>query len=273
MDNPLENEQIRKYLNRVSAQLLFALPREERLKVRQEIRMHLDAMIQQEIAQGKSLAQATTEALHRFGDPKKIGRNIRKSWLQQNHGSLSQKFRWNWKRFFLVFIPYVVLPSVFDHFFPNVIDAARQHDPLTAIAHGFVYGIFFFSYIILAVRTLLGQREMQQLPPQILEMGDTDEQRTQAFVEEFGTPMTQEKTDKVLRLRKRVKLGFKMFPVIFYLYIGFALLFVLLSPTVSIQDRLLWCYHLSEYSCLPIVSYMAEKFQPKTAAKTDELWK
>jgi hypothetical protein len=65
MDNPLENEQIRKYLNRVSAQLLFALPREERLKVRQEIRMHLDAMIQQEIAQGKSLAQATTEALRR----------------------------------------------------------------------------------------------------------------------------------------------------------------------------------------------------------------
>jgi hypothetical protein len=102
-------------------------------------------MIQQEIAQGKPLAQATTEALHRFGDPKKIGRNIRKSWLQQNHGSLSQKFRWNWKRFFLVFIPYTLLTFVLYHFFPNVFNENRQHHPLTAIGYGLLHGIFMGS--------------------------------------------------------------------------------------------------------------------------------
>ena len=124
-------------------QTLYTLPREERLKVRQEVWMHLDSIIQEEVARGKDLDEAISAAFRRFGDPHKIGRNIRKAWLQKHPVRTQQplpKSRARWVIGALCFAALIAL----EQFLPGYMDADRQPDPQMAIKHGLVSGFFFW---------------------------------------------------------------------------------------------------------------------------------
>src|SRR5579871_5398909 len=74
MQNPLEA-----YLQQVERRLR-SLPREQRTQEIDELRRHLESLIDARIEAGLSEQEAVTEAIRQFGEPKGIGKSLVRTW-------------------------------------------------------------------------------------------------------------------------------------------------------------------------------------------------
>jgi hypothetical protein len=82
--NSLREQKIQLYLMRLTTYLrISGMSRREEEEVRQEVRLHLEALVATQEFEGKSEAETVEAALHQFGDPRKIGQKMARSWWKK----------------------------------------------------------------------------------------------------------------------------------------------------------------------------------------------
>ena len=91
MHNPPEQEKIDIYLGELCFRLAL-MSHEARADARREASLHLDALIADFEKQGLDSANAVDAALRQFGDPVKIGREIRSAWLKKSQAIKIRKW-------------------------------------------------------------------------------------------------------------------------------------------------------------------------------------
>jgi hypothetical protein len=84
----LREQKIELYLKRLTAHLIW-MPRREKDEVRQEVRLHLEALIATHEFEGKSEEETVEAALHQFGDPRKIGKEMARSWWKKRRRQMA----------------------------------------------------------------------------------------------------------------------------------------------------------------------------------------